>query len=261
VKKILAAAALVSAFVSTAVFAADMAVKAPVKALPPPVVYDWTGFYIGGQAGGAWTDTTYQSNHVSGVGVCAVNPGFLIACDPVEAKTNGFIGGGQLGVRWQTGPWVLGLEGTWTAYNRNLTTNSVSSPATLNYSTKVRDVYTATGQVGYAWDRALWYVKGGYAGAGLALDSNATGVTAPATVNLNGWTVGTGLDYAVIPNLILGVEYSHMHVTGSATTCSSPGSIFSCPTPAPPLQYANIKTDIDQVVARLSYQFNWRGAR
>ena len=41
----------------------------------------------------------------------------------------------------------------------------------MQYSSELRSIYTATAQVGYAWDRTLWYVKGGYAGGDLHFNS------------------------------------------------------------------------------------------
>jgi outer membrane immunogenic protein len=42
---------------SGSAFAADMAVKAPSPA-PAPTASSWTGFYLGGDVGGAWTHTS-----------------------------------------------------------------------------------------------------------------------------------------------------------------------------------------------------------
>ncbi len=74
-----------------------------------------------------------------------------------------------------------------------------------------------TGQVGYAWNNVLPYVKGGaavtkdkYSGlfipSGLAFDS--------ATESRWGGVVGVGLEYGFAPNWSFGVEYDHMCVHG-----------------------------------------------
>jgi len=49
----LAGVALFSVVVGPVAQAADMAVKAPPSA-PAPSSYDWSGFYVGANLGGAW---------------------------------------------------------------------------------------------------------------------------------------------------------------------------------------------------------------
>jgi len=69
--------------------AADLRVKAPAYRAPPPIaLYDWTGFYIGGHVGYAWTDKNWRL--ASGV-------------DLVSYTAEGVIGGVQGGYNWQTG--------------------------------------------------------------------------------------------------------------------------------------------------------------
>src|SRR5215471_10604661 len=79
---------------SSSAFAADL----PIRKAPPPLpipVYNWTGFYIGGNLGGAWEDTTLTDSHF---GVSFSN------------NRSGFIGGGQIGYNWQVSPqFVLGV--------------------------------------------------------------------------------------------------------------------------------------------------------
>ena len=74
----------------------------------------------------------------------------------------GGVVGGQIGYRWQTGGWVFGLEaqGDWA----NLRGDNVSLlfPAFVNRS-RLDAFGLFTGQVGYAWNNALFYVKGGAA--------------------------------------------------------------------------------------------------
>src|SRR6266704_2362367 len=69
---------------SSGAFAADLPVKAP--AMLPIAVYNWTGFYIGGNVGGAWETSTLTDNLF---GVSFSN------------SRSGFIGGGQIGYNWQ----------------------------------------------------------------------------------------------------------------------------------------------------------------
>ena len=84
--------------------AADMAVKARP---PPPVVapiYDWTGFYIGGNGGWGQSRNCWDFLDVAGFA-------FASGC---RDRSGGLVGG-QIGYRWQASQWVFGLEaqGDW----------------------------------------------------------------------------------------------------------------------------------------------------
>ena len=83
---------------SGAAMAADL--SRPVYKAPPagalPVTYDWTGFYVGGHIGYGWADKSWQD---------------LVGFGTVSHKADGFLGGGQAGFNYQTGMFVLGVEG------------------------------------------------------------------------------------------------------------------------------------------------------
>ena len=245
--------------------AADMPAKAPVYKTAPAPMFNWTGVYVGGQIGYGWSDSHWLSNHFDGIGPC-VGGGFIIPCDPVDQNSKGFVGGGQVGARWQTGSWVFGIEGTLAGSHLNASSLAVSFPSVI-YDTNVRYIYTGTAQVGYALDRSLLYVKGGYAGARLFLNSTTSGgaTVGPVNVNANGWTIGAGFEYSFLPNWSLGAEYDYIHLqAGDVSTCttSSGGAMngFDCPTPTPgPLRYTNIRDNISEVVVRLNYRFGYWG--
>src|SRR5215471_21425728 len=82
--------------------AAGMAVKAPPPA-PLPVIYNWSGFYIG--ANGGWG----QSHNCLDLVTDAF--GTVTGCND---RSGGLVGG-QIGYRWQTNQFVFGLEaqGDW----------------------------------------------------------------------------------------------------------------------------------------------------
>ena len=68
---------------------------------------NWSGFYVGGQIGGAWNDTDWQydnANWFNTLGPVIVIPGF-------DMDGSGFLGGGQAGFNYQSGVWVFGVEG------------------------------------------------------------------------------------------------------------------------------------------------------
>src|SRR6476620_25693 len=130
--------------------AADMAVKAPPPA-PLPVIYDWSGFYIGGNGG--WGQSRNCWDFLDAAGVA-----FASGC---RERSGGLVGG-QIGYRWQAGQWVFGLEaqGDWADLSN--TRQSVLFPQFFT-RTKTDGIGLFTGQIGYAWNASLLYVKGGAA--------------------------------------------------------------------------------------------------
>ena len=78
-----------------------MAADMPVAPPPPPVVYyDWTGAYIGFNAGGVWynQERTFP------------NAGALAGVANHQTSGSEGILGFHAGAQWQWGAWVLGAE-------------------------------------------------------------------------------------------------------------------------------------------------------
>jgi len=257
VKKSLIGIAAIATLIATPALAADMALKAP-----PAEIWSWTGFYIGANAGDGWASTEWLNNHIS---TCPGNALFTVSSCPTGSQSsNSFIGGGQIGARVQTGQFVFGIEGTADYANFHASTldpQAFAQGFTIFDGTQLRGLYTATGQVGAAWDRSLWYVKGGFAGSSLTQTSTAiAGPTFGAVSHLAyGWTVGTGLDYRVTRNVSVGLEYDYIRLyAGNASTCTTGApSVFSCPAPTTPLMFTNFHANANELLIRASYNFNW----
>ena len=209
-KKLLVAAIAAVALSAAPVLAADMPVKAPMAA----PVFDWTGFYVGGHFGYGWA---FPDITVDATGTKLGNP----------PRPHGILGGAQAGYNWQAGRWVYGLEGdiTWSDVKGS---SAAVTPAGLLNAQGLPDLYsTITGRIGYAVDRALYYVKGG--AAWMSEDFRQTSITTPFCVGTPctgsnatwGWTVGAGVEYAIDPHWSARLEYdfldfpSHEHVTTS----------------------------------------------
>ena len=167
---------------------AASAADLPVKAPPAPVVappYNWSGIYIGGTVGYAWG----HSRH----------------CDTPAFCTNGFnvdgvVGGGEVGYNWQWNNWVLGLEADFSGSDAKGDTATVPGvfgcgPGAICH-TKLDWFGTVRGRVGWAFDRFLPYVTGGYAYGRLYADLGIPPVTS-ASGTRSGWTIGGGLEYAL----------------------------------------------------------------
>src|SRR6195952_4473169 len=215
-KKIIQASTTAAALLITslAAQAADLPQKAYV---PAPVMmaamYDWSGFYIGGNAGYGTSRNCWGVVPVAG----AVIP------DGCHDQSGGVVGG-QVGYRWQGGPAVFGLEaqGDWASMRSSHV--SVVNPL-LTDSSKVTGVGLFTGQVGYAFDAALLYVKGGAAVTRNSLLQSGTigGVGLNyATSNRWGGTVGLGFEYGFAPNWSVGIEYDRLWMGKANNSFSVP---------------------------------------
>ena len=163
--------------------AADM----PMKAAPAPYVapiYNWTGFYIGGNGGWAQNHNCVDFLDAAGVAVAS-------GC---RDRSGGVIGG-QLGYRWQSSQWVFGLEaqGDWADLSNQRV--SLIDPR-FSTRTKTSAIGLFTGQIGYAWNASLFYVKGGAAVTDnrFSVLENAFGTElARAKRDPLGWHRGCGL--------------------------------------------------------------------
>jgi outer membrane immunogenic protein len=210
--KKIAAIALASSILglSGAASAADLGTPpAMYKAAPPyvPPMMSWTGFYLGGSLGGAWTQGSWFDS-VSGIGWGNPN-------NPV------FFGGGQVGANYQIQQFVIGLEGDfdWMA-SHHIDNEIFFTPVGgtlhgLQLGSNNRWITSVAARGGYAFDSILLYVKGGGAWVGsnhLTLTDQATGTTSTfsnGSVN-TGWLVGGGLEWAFAHNWTVRFEYSYI---------------------------------------------------
>jgi outer membrane immunogenic protein len=220
--------------------AADMAVKAAPPA-PLPVIYNWTGFYIGANGGWAQAHNCWDFITVAGA----------VLTDGCRDVSGGVLGG-QLGYRWQTGAFVFGVEGQGDWADLRGTRVSILAPAFAE-RTKVDGIGLFTGQIGYAWNAVLLYLKGGAAVTGtnydiLALPGNLSVARASAT--RWGGTVGVGFEYGFAPNWSAGLEYDHLFM-GHANNA------FSVPNPIVAGALNRIGQDVDMVTLRVNYHFGW----
>jgi outer membrane immunogenic protein len=182
----LVAAALVSTTV--AADAADT-MRPPAYQPPIPVLYDWSGFYVGGHLGAGWTDG--------------------------EA---GFLGGGQAGFNYQAGWWVFGVEG-------QISATSIKDSASATFFVPGGPVGTAVAEANLDWVstlavRAGWaagpwlvYGKVGGAWAHVSVDAFAGFVGGPAVSaklddTVSGWMFGLGTEYALHGNWTAKAEYN-----------------------------------------------------
>lgn len=224
--------------------AADLRVKAPPPApVPPP--FSWSGFYIGGNLGGAWaqrneTDSRFGLNFDNG-------------------NNNGvFIGGGQVGFNYQINNFVLGVEGTfdWAANNNNTAGVVIPTVGTIQVTSNNRWISTLAARFGVAYDRVLFYGKagGGWVGADSFTVTNlttGTSITGSSNNTNSGWLLGAGLEWAFTDNWSARFEYDYLGL-GSRT--------FTVPVGAPFLggdTFTAGNRNVQMATVGINYRFNW----
>jgi outer membrane immunogenic protein len=264
-KLLLGAVGLVAMGISAPASAADLAARPYTKAPPPMVapVYDWSGFYVGINGGGGWSRRCWDLFSTT------VTPGVVTTLPTLAPEgchnTSGGTAGGQIGYRWQASNWVFGLEGqgNWADFRGSNTslffatptiTPFLTTPAFTNQS-RMEAFGLLTGQVGYAWNNVLLYVKGGAAVTGNTYDRFVipTGALFSSARDTRwGGTAGVGLEWGFAPNWSVAFEYDHLFMGNrniTFTTTTTPAVLFTTTD--------RIRQDIDLATVRINYR--WGG--
>jgi outer membrane immunogenic protein len=262
-KLLLGTVALFALSVGGPALAADMpAYKAP----PPAPYYNWSGYYIGFNIGGQWSevDRTFPNPNPSG--------GFVAGL-PFSTDSNDGIFGFHLGLQYQWGYWVLGVEAAVNAGFHEMRSLSGVLPISVAGAPgftantlgehKITNIFTVGPKLGYAFDRWMIYGTGGYASADLkgSYCNATTGICGPTVTNQNGasrnegWFVGAGIDYMIhkgsLVDVILGAEYQHYDVDTERAFCFS---LAGCGTPTGADYDLSAKGDIFR--AKLTIKYN-----
>lgn len=282
-KRIVIGMAAAMSLFATGALAADLAarpyVKAPVMVEP---VWNWTGFYVGGNGGYSWgrsrTDVSYF-NSATGLGIAPPAGSVTNA----SFDMNGGIAGGQAGYNWQNANWVFGIEGDlqWSGEKGSATYSCVGAPiapgagpclpgltflppaaaggTVLTIDQHLQWFGTVRGRVGIlATPKVLFYGTGGLAFGEIKTTGTMTGFTpaavAIASVGSNsttraGWTAGVGVEGKITQNWSAKLEYLYMDL----------GSFSSGPFTLAPLSTvsANVSSRFTDHILRagINYQF------
>jgi outer membrane immunogenic protein len=219
-----------------------MAADLPARMEPvAPIAYvpgfSWTGFYLGGELGWIQTDPKYTTGALL-LGV----PFVITSGSDKNGVTYGILGG----YNYQVGQLVLGVEGDFAGW----------TVGTIRYTAITGDFLTAhskwggsiRGRLGYAADRALFYVTGGAAFASNETSVPFTGISIGGDGTRVGWTIGLGLDYAFTNNWFTGLEYRYSQYVAKN---------FTYPMPILNLGFVGVKQELssNQVTARIGYKF------
>jgi outer membrane immunogenic protein len=252
-KKLLGTVAILAAALPLAANAADLppappSYKAPVVA--PLPVYNWTGCYVGGHVGGAWSHLD-----ITDVGNAA---GFAFATAGVAGQTfspgnkTAFFGGGQAGCNYQVGQVVFGIEGDlgWMDLKQSvLDPGTVSNTMVGINSGLYGDI---TGRLGFAAGPALLYVKGGGAffnGKETFTTNSAAFISNTDVSTFTGWVAGGGIEYLFAPSWTVKAEYLHFDFGAQTFNVLATGGTFPF----------TEKLRVDTVKVGVNYLFNAGG--
>jgi opacity protein-like surface antigen len=179
--------------------------------------FGWTSCYGGAHVGGAWAskDLTDPVQLVQDqlLGFPATAGVTTVATDP-----SGVIIGGQIGCDYQfAANWVVGFEGAAsgsTLKGRATTALPLGSLGDQETVTASADILTSlTARVGYAWDRWLFYAKGGAAWVGdhysVVGSFQGTPFNFKGDDLHSGWTVGGGAEWAIWGRWSIKLEYDY----------------------------------------------------
>jgi opacity protein-like surface antigen len=226
------------------------AVKAPPVA-PPPLT--WTGFYLGGFAGGAWAGHVTTTELAPGPGPQPFFNGIGTQTS-YNTRASAPLAGLDFGYNYQIGAMVVGLEAEGGYLRVSGSAPFLINPLTTS-TTTIGNWYTAlTGRLGVAAGPVLFYGKGGAAIVDVtdsvisvcstcyALPALKRNVTAAGGNQLGvTWAAGAGVEYALDPRWSLKGEYLALG-TDASNTASGPG-LVQCLLP---------------VCANVPQNFNWR---
>jgi outer membrane immunogenic protein len=169
--------------------AADLGARYPqpqpyVKAPLYNPAFSWTGFYLGLNGGGGWGGSTWDRTG--------------------SFDLSGGVIGGTAGFNWQTGQVVLGLEGD---VDGSGVSGTTVTGCAAGCTTSNDWLGTVRGRAGYAFDRFLPYVTGGLAFGDIR--ASTPGFAGASQTDL-GWTIGAGLEAAIVGNWSAKAEYLHV---------------------------------------------------
>lgn len=210
---------------------------------------DWSGVYIGGKLGGAFSSLSWQQDLNAFTNGATIDPH-----TPVEFSPNGVAGGIIGGANLQLGQWIFGGEVSFSGTNLSQSVQSPFFPATDTFSTNLDWLLTVEGRIGYSWDRVMVFGKGGWAGSNATLKVTSTRLgTASFSEFVDGWTIGGGVEYAAWNSVIIGLEYDYVSLSlnsgGSCPLCDAGITIDSSPA------VVTGTATISAVMLRASYLF------
>jgi len=220
-----------------------------------PPAFDWSGCYIGGHVGAGSSRTSFSD---------PTGGNFAPSGAVVKVHGDGGLGGIQIGCDQQfMQNWLVGAAGDFSwAHIKGQTrdpffTSKIGGiPQFLSSS---NDWFaTATGRVGYVWDRLLLYGKGGAAWTQARYDNSnvffipscVAGCDFAVKRTVLGWTAVIGAEWLFAKNWSVALEFAHYDFGKHRYSLTDP---TGGPEPA------DIKQRVEAVKIILNYRFGWIG--
>jgi outer membrane immunogenic protein len=195
---------------------------------------DWSGPYLGLHGGYGW------SNVDAGIGT--------------DARVDGWLGGGHVGIQGQFDRWVVGIEASYSGGELDGSKTVIFDGAPLKLDASISDLFLVTGRLGYAWADRLAYIKAGYASADVEFSTTYLRDLATNNARLNGWTAGFGIERAITSNLVIGLEYNYVDLGSKSLAVAPPVAVAALFLPPP--KPTKIEVDgLHTVFARVSFKF------
>ena len=224
-----------------------------------PSYPNWSGLYVGVHGGYGWTDIGSAYNFGTFNDVLIDDVGLA---DGFKTGVDGYVVGGHIGLQRQIGKLVIGIEGTASATDMDGSSRAqwgfddiscgfgcfgLAGEGTQSLRVSMDNLLTVTGRLGYAYDKLLLYVKGGYASADIDVASSISGdvtgcffgcITFPVSAAGNsekrhdGSTLGGGIETMIRPNLTIGIEYGYIDLGARTHSIAAPleiGSLVDLP--------------------------------
>ena len=228
---------------SSSAFAADLPGR-KTAAVPTPSATSatWGGFYIGGNVGYAWTDSSFTHLEYG----AATGESF-------SNSPNGVLGGAQIGARYQVqSNLYIGAEAAYSFRNSDSKTRTDLNLTPRYRLSNVGNLWSVSGNVGYAFGQYLAYAKAGYASTELHYENiliSSDAILGQSKSQVGGYVLGAGLEYSFSKNISLGLEYNYYNFNiGDQQQYSTAGV---------PRQAINASNDLSSHVAamKLNYRF------